>query len=191
MSDPQASGSTALEPPADRHDAGAPAAHRSSGEAGRLLRLLVGASLCVALVFGVVRPLVGDVYRIVSTSMVPTLQAGDRVVANKLAYRFGDPARGDLVVFEEPGGDAAAVKRVVGLPGDRVAMRDGVLVVNGARQQEAYVDYESVDSQFFGPVTVPPGTVFVLGDNRADSRDSRRYGPVPEGDLEGEVVLDF
>jgi signal peptidase I len=188
MSDPA---SPTLEPRIDREEVTGTSADDSHGDARRLVRLLIVASVCVAVVFGVIRPLVGDVYRIASTSMVPTLQAGDRIVANKLAYRFGDPDRGDLVVFEEAGVDATAVKRVVGVAGDRVSMRDGVLVVNGERLEEAYVDYESVDSEFFGPATVPPGTVFVLGDNRADSRDSRRYGPVSEDDLLGEVVLDF
>ena len=154
-----------------------------------LIKLFVAATVCVALVFGVVRPFVADLFRIASTSMAPTLQEGDQIVANKLAYTLGEPSRGDLVVFEESGGGgAAAVKRVVGVEGDRVAIRDGALVVNGVRPDEPYVDHEAVDSQFFAAETVPDESVFVLGDNRADSRDSRQYGPVPEDALLGEVL---
>ena len=178
-----------LEPPPPAEPDGEPADEDAERDGTGLLKLFLAATLCVALAFGVIRPFVGDVLRIASASMAPTLQAGDRVLANKLAYRVGEPSRGDVVVFEEPARDgAAAVKRVAAVEGDRVFIRDGVLVVNGARQDEPYLDREAVDSQFFGPVTVPADSVFVLGDNRADSRDSRHYGPVPEGELTGEVL---
>ena len=79
------------------------------------------------------------------------------------------------------------LKRAIGLPGDSVAIEDGRLVVNGRRQREPYTDPDAIDSVFFGPVRVRPGTVFFLGDNRLDSRDSRDFGAVAAGDLIGRV----
>jgi signal peptidase I len=185
MSDSRGTAQPALGGGHDAH----PGTDASAREGARLVRLLLIASLGVALLFGVVRPFIGDVFTIASDSMSPTLEEGDRIVVNKLAYRVGDPDRGDLVAFREPDrGDATAVKRVVGVGGDRIAIHDGLLVVNGTRQDEPYVDRAEVDSQFFGPETVPEGSVFLLGDNRADSRDSRRYGAVPEDELLGEVL---
>lgn len=191
----------AAPPTADRaagHHAepgGDPPGHAGQGHAARegagLVKLFVGASILVALVFGVVRPFVGDVHTIASDSMTPTLEGGERVLTNKLAYRLGDPAAGDLVLFERAGGEGVEVKRVAAVGGDRVEIRDGRLLVNGARREEPYVDLPSVDSSFFGPVTVPEGSVFLLGDNRAESRDSRHYGPLPEDDVLGEVLVDF
>ena len=109
------------------------------------------------------------------------------MLATKFAYRFAEPRRGDAVLFEAPNDGAPTIKRVVGLPGDRVAVKDGVLFVNGERQREGYVDYNLTDSTFLGPMHVPEGHVYLMGDNRMNSLDSRSYGPVPEGDLLGKV----
>ena len=145
--------------------------------------------------FGIVRPFVAETFSIPSESMSPTLQPGDQVLVGKLAYRFTEPQRGDLAAFvegSESEEEEATIKRVVGLAGDEVAVDDGVLVVNGEPQEEeAYVDYRLTDSSFFGPEEVPEGHVFVMGDNRSNSRDSRTFGPVPEGDLIGKVILRF
>lgn len=151
--------------------------------------LVVVLALCLFFVFGVVRPFLVEPFFIPSESMSPTLNPGDRVLAAKPAYLLDGPARGDLVVFDD--GDGAVIKRVVGLAGDVVSVEDGVLVVNGESRREPYVDYELTDSTFFGPVTVPEGHVFVMGDNRSNSRDSRTIGPVSEEDLIGRVDLRF
>jgi signal peptidase I len=135
-----------------------------------------------------VREYVAEPFAIPSESMAPTLRPGDHVLVEKLSYRFGPPRRGDLVVFKAPDGGALAVKRIVGLAGDRVAIVDGVLAVNGRLQRETYVDQRRVDSVYFGPVVVPSGDVFVMGDNRADSHDSRDYGAVPRRSLIGRVL---
>lgn len=150
--------------------------------------LLLVAFLVFALMFGVVRPFVAEVFRIPSESMSPTLEIGDSVLTVKFAYRIGDPERGDLALFRDPVGEIA-IKRVVGLPGDTVAIRDGVLFVNGEKKRESYVNYRLTDASFFGPVKVPENRVFLMGDNRYNSRDSRDYGPVPEKDLLGQVLL--
>jgi len=130
---------------------------------------------------------VAEPFAIPSRSMAPTLLPGDQVLVDKTAYRRGEPRRGDLVTFER-GGDVQ-LKRIVGLPGDRVELRDGVLTVDGRARREPYVDLTRIDSVYFGPVTVPAGTVFVMGDNRGDSRDSREYGPVDQDDVIGRVAL--
>jgi signal peptidase I len=156
--------------------------------AGPLGFLLV-AVLAVSLIFGFVRPFVVEPFGITTDSMDPTLRAGDSVLAAKFAYRLGDPRRGDVVLFEAPRDGAPTIKRVVGLPGDTVAVRDGVLFVNGEKKREGYVDYGLTDSTFLGPTGVPEGHVYLMGDNRANSLDSRSYGPVPEADLLGRVPL--
>lgn len=145
--------------------------------------------LCIAFVFGVVRPFVAEVLFIPSGSMSPTLESGDRVLADKLAYRLGEPRRGELAVFDSPEEGGLNVKRVVGIAGDEVEIRDGVLHVNGERQREPYVNYRRNDGAFFGPSNVPEGHVFVLGDNRQNSLDSRSIGPIPEERLVGEIRL--
>ena len=94
-----------------------------------------------------------------------------------------------MIVFTAPGSRSLMVKRVAAVAGDRVGLADGHLVVNGHRVEESYVDLESVDGVYFGPQVVPDDTVFVLGDNRADSVDSRSYGAVPLDDVVGRVMI--
>lgn len=166
---------------------------RATRQRGGILELLVIAVVAFALVFGVVRPFIVEAFVIPSESMVPTLMVGDRVLANKFIYDFTDPDRGDVVVFEsvEAGGQDL-IKRVVGTPGDTVAVREGTLYVNGEPQEEDYVNERgngiSPPQEEF---TVPEDTVFVMGDNRANSSDSRVFGPVPEENLEGEAFVIF
>ncbi|MGI8648805.1 MAG: signal peptidase I [Rubrobacter sp.] len=172
-----------------------------------------------ALVFGVVRPFIVEAFWIPSESMVPTLQVGDRVLVNKFIYRFAEPDRGDILVFksvEEPGASAQIfneppgpfsgiasllpggsdprqdlIKRVIGVPGDEIQVQEGNLFVNGELQNEPYVNPELPDSSFYGPFTVPEDHVFMMGDNRANSQDSRVFGPVPYENIEGEAFLLF
>lgn len=132
--------------------------------------------------------LVFEPFTVRSSSMTPTLLTGDQILAERLTPRFGQLERGDLVVFKAPATRALMVKRVVALAGDRVGLADGRLVVNGHRRAEAYVDLASVDSVYFGPEVVPAGSVFVMGDDRADSVDSRDFGPVPLDRVLGRVL---
>lgn len=162
-----------------------PPEERGAGPFGFLLVALVAAFL----IFGFVRPFVAEPFGITTDSMDPTLRAGDSVLAVKFVYRLGEPRRGDVVLFEAPNDGAPTIKRVVGLPGDTVAVRDGVLFVNGEKKWEGYVDYGLTDSTFLGPAHVPEGHVYLMGDNRVNSLDSRSYGPVPEADLLGRVLL--
>jgi signal peptidase I len=140
-----------------------------------------------------------QVFYIPSSSMVPTLAIDDRMVVEKLSYRTGEPARGDVVVFrgseqqqqqpiDRPLQDRLTravgqfvgvvpldasdlVKRVIGLPGDEVSIVDGVLHLDGVPHAESYVEPSTIPD--FGPVVVPEGTLFFLGDNRRNSADSR------------------
>ena len=146
-----------------------------------------------ALVFGFVKPFVLEAFRVPSESMVPTLEVGDRFLANKFVYRFSEPKKGDVVVFQSvEGGEEDLVKRVVAVAGDEVAVENGVLSVNGEVQDEPYVNKGFPDDgSFFGPTRVPEGNIFAMGDNRANSRDSRFFGPVPIKNIEGEAFMRF
>jgi signal peptidase I len=159
---------------------------------GGVLEFLVILVVSFVLVFGFVRPFVVEAFWIPSASMVPTLKYGDRVLVNKFIYRFTEPERGDVIVFKSVQDDQQdLIKRVVGVPGDEVAVRGGRLFVNGERQREPYVNKKLPDRSFAAPTTVPGNHVFVMGDNRANSQDSRVFGPVPKENIEGEAFLRF
>jgi signal peptidase I len=165
-------------------------ASKKSG--GGVLEFLVILLVSFVLVFGFVRPFVVEAFWIPSASMVPTLKYGDRVLVNKFIYRFTEPQRGDIIVFKSVEGDGQdLIKRVVGVPGDEIAVRGGKLFVNGEPQKEPYVNKKYPDRSFYAPTTVPKDHVFAMGDNRANSQDSRVFGPVPEKNIEGEAFLRF
>jgi signal peptidase I len=133
-----------------------------------------------------------EAFVIPSESMVPTLMVGDRVLANKFIYDFTDPEKGDVAVFESvevEGQDL--IKRVVATPGDTVEVREGMLYVNGEPQNEPYIKKGGGISPPQQEFTVPKDSVFVMGDNRSNSRDSRFFGPVPEENLEGKAFVTF
>ena len=120
-------------------------------------------------------------------SMEPHIDAGEYVLVNTFAYRIGTPHRGDVVAFK-PEGDARGlfIKRVIALPGERVRIDRGVVYVDGTALQEPYVRYP--DRRSFPETTVPAGSVYVLGDNRAVSEDSRFFGPIAEDRLVGRAI---
>jgi signal peptidase I len=130
-----------------------------------------------------VRLFVAEPMRVPSVSMAPTLRPGDHVLIDKVA----EPRRGDLAVFTHAGN--LLLKRVVAVGGDQVGIENGELVVNGRTVDEPYVDHRVLEGVYFGPVAVPSGAVFVMGDNRTDSVDSRASGPVPRGAVVGRVAL--
>lgn len=120
-------------------------------------------------------------FLIPSTSMEPTLLVDDRVFVAMSAYRLEPPRPGDVVVFVSPDDGATdLIKRVIAVAGQRVDVRDGVVYVDGAALREPYVNAAYPDSSSLdGTITVPAGTIWVMGDNRANSRDSRVIGPQP------------
>ena len=144
------------------------------------LALTLAAAVVVGLRVGVVEPV-----RVASASMAPTLEPGDVVVVNKLDRT---PARGDLITLRSPEDGERILKRVVGVGGDVVAILDAILYVNDAEVREPYVDHESIDALYYGPVTVASGSVLVLGDDRANSIDSRTYGQVALDTVTGTVL---
>jgi signal peptidase I len=165
---------------------------RTPKKAGGLVEFLVILAVAFVLVFGFVRPFVLEAFRIPSESMVPTLEVGDRVFVNKFIYRFTEPERGDVVVFESVnGGEEDLIKRVVGVAGDEVEVRNGTLLVNGEAREEPYLNRNLPFNDSYGPTEVPEGHVFVMGDNRANSADSRVFGPLPIENIEGEAFVRF
>ena len=158
-----------------------------------LAELVLTVVVAFVLVFGVVRPFVIEAYRIPSESMVPTLEVGDRILANKFIYHFTDPKKGDIIVFDsvDEEDDQTLVKRVVGVAGDEIQVEDGVLFVNGEAQNEPYLNQELPFRGSYGPTEVPEGHIFVMGDNRGNSADSRVFGPLPLENVKGEAFVRF
>jgi signal peptidase I len=146
------------------------------------------AALAVVLLLLVLRAWVAEPLRIPSASMSPTLRPGEHVLAEKVSSHVRSWHRGDVVVFASPVDGELLVKRVVGIGGDLVGLEDGLLVVNGRRIDEPYTDPDALDSVYYGPVRVPAGEVLVMGDNRDNSVDSRKFGPVPTSQIEGRVA---
>ena len=163
--------------------------------------------LLIALLLAlVIRTFAVQAYRIPSGSMLQTLQIGDQLLVNRLAYGFfvpfvddplvtwNEPKLGDVIVFEYPlDPDTDFIKRVIGVPGDKIAMQDKVLYVNGVKLDEPYVQHVDTDimpkRDNFGPIEVPPGKYFVMGDNRDDSKDSRFWGFVDFNAIQGKAVI--
>lgn len=155
-------------------------------------RAVAGAALCLgallALRLWVVEPIT-----VRSDSMEPTVPAGSIVWLDKAGPRLAGVPPGALVVFNGPDDDempneAVLLKRVVAAQGQTVAIRDGVLFVDGAEAREPYVNRRTIDGVYFGTVTVPPGHLFVLGDNRENSIDSRDFGTIPVTAIQGTVL---
>lgn len=165
---------------------------------------VIGGALVVALL---IRTFLLAAFYIPSKSMVGTLQEGDRVLVNKLSYRLHDVRRGDVVVFENPanasGSDDGAdlpdgqikdlIKRVVGLSGETVEGRNCLVYVTPAGSTEQFVlDEPYTDGRCtsdFGPVAIPEDHVWVMGDNRPDSQDSRWFGPIDEDLIVGRAFV--
>lgn len=119
--------------------------------------------------------------------MTPHITSGEYVLINTFAYRIAQPKRGDIVAFRHDEDTRPVfIKRVVGLPGDRIRVDRGNVLINGARLVEPYVRYR--DDRSFQETVVPAGAVYVLGDNRADSEDSRFFGPVRDDRLLGRAL---
>jgi signal peptidase I len=118
--------------------------------------------------------------------MEPRIGAGEFVLIDTLAYRLGPVRRGDVLAFRHAGSEAY-LKRIIGLPGERVAVNHGVVLIDGRPLQEPYVRYR--DDRSAPAVLVPPGSYFVLGDNRSNSDDSRDWGFVPASAIIGKAWL--
>jgi signal peptidase I len=150
--------------------------------------------LSIFLAIGI-RSFVAEARYIPSGSMLPTLQINDRLIVDKISYDFQNPKRGDIVVFsptetlKQQNFKDAFIKRVIGLPGDKVEVKEGRVYVNDQAIQEKYI--EDQPNYRFGPVTVPANEYLVLGDNRNNSYDSHYWGFVPRKNIIGRAVVRF
>lgn len=156
----------------------------------------IAKTLATAFVLAIgIRTLVAEARYIPSSSMEPTLEINDRLIIEKISYRFRTPERGDVVVFsptdelKKQNFRDAFIKRVIGLPGDTVEVKGEIVYVNGQALREKYIE-ESPDYEY-GPVKVPSDQYLVLGDNRNNSYDSHYWGFVPRENLIGRAVVRF
>lgn len=139
-----------------------------------------------------VRHFVVETYKVNGESMQPTLQNGERLLVSKFAYRFGPPRPGEIIVFHPPlPVTEDYVKRVIAIGGQTISMQDGDVYINGHRQSESYLPPSWRDDYTMPPVVVPQGDVWVMGDHRAASDDSRFFPShfVPISSIHGEAVL--
>jgi signal peptidase I len=173
-------------------------------------------ALIALVVAFLLKTFVAQAFYIPSVSMEPQLHVGDRVIVSKLAYELHDPRRGDIIVFPSPADHRVdhsilpvrvvrgifegvgltkptkeiLIKRVVGLPGETVEGRDGHVYINGRLLIEPYLP-PGRTTDAFGPTTIPPGDLWVMGDNRGNSHDSRfpDVGPIPESSVIGRAIM--
>lgn len=130
--------------------------------------------------------------KVEGTSMMPNLSDQERIFINKFVYHWEAVERGDVVVFRYPRDRSKSyIKRVIGLPGDKVQIDEGRVYVNGVLLEEAYVPAQYADERSYEEITVPPNSYFVLGDHRNLSNDSRDFGPVHEGYIYGKAVFAY
>lgn len=182
----------------ERRSRGHKPRHSAAGTSGsprlefaRFVAEIVAMVLIALLVSHVVTTYVVQPYEIPSTSMESTLLIGDRVLVSKFAYARSSPRAGDVVVFPSPEIPAETlIKRVVAVGGQTVDIEDGKLIVDGKQAVEPYVNTEFPDHyQSDSTITVPAGFVYLMGDNRANSRDSRFFGAVPASKILGRALF--
>lgn len=195
---------------------------RKKAKQTSLTREVIETALLALLIFVAVRSVVLN-FKVDGLSMMPSFENGEMLLVNRNSYRsidawdfldwlpfvdehedaepfvtFGEPSRGDVVVFTPPapGQDKPYIKRVIGLPGDTVEIRDDGVSVNGTLISEPYLEggttrCPSGGATFCGPIMVPEDSIFVLGDNRNNSEDSRFFGPVPESNIIGKAWITY
>lgn len=179
-------GPTDIESKEEEHVVG----RRSEGFFRWLVEMLltVGAAILLALFL---QAYVVKTYVVPTGSMVPTIQLDDRIISNRLAYRFGEPGVGDIVVVVNPSQEGPPlVKRVVAVGGQELDVMDGWVYLDGERQEEPWVQSSRRgEGSIVGPITIPQDHVYLMGDNRVGSSDSRTFGAVSEDALLGRAVF--
>ncbi len=153
-------------------------------------RDLVGTILPAIVIALLIHLFLAQATRVYGQSMEPNIHANQRLVVEKLTYHLHGPRRGDVVVLHDPGGtDELLIKRVIGLPGERITVTNGRVFADGVPLPEPYLDQDTESPS--RSWVVPPFNVFVMGDNRGASRDSRTFGPVPSEKLIGRAVFRY
>jgi signal peptidase I len=170
-----------------------PTAPTRKGPSRRAIIEWVAILAAAVLAAFVLRAFVVQPYFIPSASMEPTLMVNDKVLVNKLAYDFHPIHRGDVIVFKRPPHEYTAnitdlIKRVIGLPGETISANGGVVDINGRPLKETWLP-KGVTTANFGPIHIPAGEYFVMGDNRGDSEDSRDIGPISKSLIVGRAFL--
>ncbi len=154
-----------------------------------MVRELIETVVLSLIIFLLIRQVVQN-YRIENHSMEPNFYEGQFVLVNKLAYRLGQPSRGDVVVFHHPRNtNEDYIKRIIGLPGDTVEVHDAAVYINGEKLTEDFPHNYIPPGEFMPPVTVGDGQLFVMGDNRPNSSDSRVFGPISQDLAVGKAWL--
>lgn len=155
----------------------------------RELREWIKALVLALLLAGVLRAVLVQPYRVEGPSMETSLHNTERLFINRLVYRLHPPRRGNVVVIELPNEDITIIKRIIGLPGETIEIKDGSVFIDSERLEEPYLDQQTLDILY--PVQIPEDHYFVMGDNRGNSRDSRSLsiGFVPEENIKGQAVL--
>lgn len=162
----------------------------SGGRVRGALRDLLGTIVPAVVIALLIHAFLAQATRVYGQSMEPNLHTDERLVVEKLSYRFHGPRRGDIVVLHDPsGGPELLIKRVVGLPGERVTMSDGRVYIDGVALAESYLSQSTQGSG--RSWLVPPLTAFVMGDNRNASRDSRVFGPVSLDQIVGRALFRY
>ncbi|NIK68917.1 MULTISPECIES: signal peptidase I [unclassified Paenibacillus] len=145
----------------------------------------IAAAIMIALLF---QNYVYAQAKVHNISMQKTLAEGQRLIEDKWSYRFTPPERGDIVIIHGPESPLRLVKRVIGVPGDIIDVRDGLVVLNGQPLSESYSVGSTMPGRMLLPYTIAPKELFVLGDNREHSVDSRTIGPIAFSSIEGKAV---
>lgn len=173
-----------------------PAEPRTAARTGRFhwrtVFLALRDLLVVVALFHLVTSAFLQPVRVDGNSMQPGIRDQERLFINKLSYRFASIHRGDVVVFQSPTDkDKTFIKRVIGLPGERVRVTGGVVFINGARLPEPYALFSTEDPVTVDEFTIRPEQYFVLGDHRACSNDSRNWGPIPVTLIIGKAIFKY
>lgn len=167
-----------------------------SGKEQSLGRWLLETALLVALAFALaqgIKAFVVQPFKIPSGSMISTIDIGDRILADKLTYRFREPQRGDIVVVDDPTGVyPALIKRVIAVGGETVDLREGLVYVDDRQLDEPYTRGRPSYPQTQPiPIKIPDGYLWLMGDNRTGSTDSRTFGPIPADSVQGHAFFTY